>query len=78
MGASYFFDDDFVAAVRSAGAHARADTLRAGVPVFYRDSGLNVDVMEHPNGRRYEIRFLAGMPGDRNYSVIRELDETAA
>jgi hypothetical protein len=34
--------------------------------------------MEHPDGRKYEIRFLDGAPGDRNYQVLRELDETAA
>jgi hypothetical protein len=51
---------------------------RGGVPVFYRDIRLNLDIMEHPGGRRYEIRFLRGVPGDQNYEVLRELDETAA
>ena len=73
-----FFDDDFKAAVRVAGAQARIEALQAGVPVFYRDSGRNLHVVEHPSGRKYEIRFLEGAPGDRNYEVIRELDETAA
>lgn len=78
METAPFFDDDFKAAVRLAGARARIETLQAGVPVFYRDSRRNLDVMEHPSGRKYEVRFLAGAPGDQNYEVLRELDETAA
>jgi hypothetical protein len=27
---------------------------------------------------KYEIRFLSGAPRERNYEVLRELDETAA
>jgi hypothetical protein len=34
--------------------------------------------MEQPGGRKYEIRFLSGAPRDRNYIVLRELDEAAA
>ncbi len=73
-----FFGADFVAAIQLAGARARADTLKAGVPVFYRDTKRNLDVMEHPGGRKYEICFLPGALGDRNYKIVRELDETAA
>ncbi len=47
--------DDFTAAVRAAGARAREETLKAGVPVFYRDSALGVEIMEQPDGRRFEI-----------------------
>lgn len=78
METSQFFDDDFKAAVRVAGAQARIETLQAGVPVFYRDRARNLNIIEHPSGRKFEIRFLDGAPGDRNYEVIRELDETAA
>lgn len=78
METGQFFDEEFKSAVRLAGARARIETLRAGVPVFYRDAKQNVDVMEHPSGRKFEIRFLDGAPGDRNYEVLRELDETAA
>ena len=73
-----FFQEGFTAAVVSAGARARLETLKAGVPVFYRDSRLNLDVMEQPNGRKFEIRFLAGATREGNYRVIRELNETAA
>jgi hypothetical protein len=78
MESAQFFDDEFKAAVRLAGARARIETLQAGVPVFYRDARRNLDIVEHPSGRKYEIRFLDGAPGIRNYEVLRELDETAA
>jgi len=74
MESNPFFDDEFKAAVRVAGAQARI----AGVPVFYRDRRRSLNIMESPNGRKFEIRFLDGAPGDRNYEVLRELDETAA
>jgi hypothetical protein len=78
MGSGPFFDDEFKASVRLAGTRARIETLQAGVPVFYRDTRRNLDIMEHPSGRKYEIRFIEGAPGDQNYEVLRELDETAA
>jgi len=60
----------------SAGASARLETLKAGVPVFYRDSTRNFDVMEQPDGRKFEVRFIAGAPRESNYRVVRELNET--
>lgn len=78
MASGDFFDDSFLAAIPLAGARARTETLRAGVPVFYWDSRRNLDVMEEPSGRKYEIRFLSGAPRNRNYEVVRELDETTA
>lgn len=38
----------------------------------------NLDVMEQPDGRKFEVRFIAGAPRESNYRVIRELDRTAA
>lgn len=73
-----FFSDAFSAAIVSAGSRARLETLRAGIPVFYRDWKQNLDVMEQPDGRRFEICFIAGAPRESNYRVIRELDQTAA
>jgi hypothetical protein len=70
--------DDFTAAVRAAGARAREETLKAGVAVFYLDSTSGLEVMEQPDGRRFEIRFLPGGPRERNYEVLRELGRTAA
>jgi len=74
----HILGDDFTAAVRAAGARAREETLEAGVPVFYRDSASDLEVMEQPDGRRFEIRFLPGAPRERNYEVLRELGRTAA
>jgi hypothetical protein len=73
-----FFDEAFTAAVISASARARQETLNAGVPVFYRDWKQNLDVMEQPDGRKFEVSFIAGAPRESNYRVIRELDKTAA
>ncbi len=78
MEVGQFFEDEFKAAIRLAGAQARIETLQAGVPVFYRDRRRNLDIMEHSSGRKFEIRFLNNAPGAQNYEVIRELDETAA
>ncbi len=72
------FPDTFVAQIISAGARARLDTLKAGVPVFYWDWKSSVDVMELPDGRRFEVSFIAGAPGESNYRVIRQLDDAAA
>ena len=60
--------------VIAADARARIETLEAGVPVFYWDKTLNLDVMEEPDGRKYEIRFIPGAPRNRNYDIVRMLD----
>jgi hypothetical protein len=73
-----FFGDDFTLAVKYACARAKLETLKAGVPVFYRDAKQNIDVMEQPDGRKFEISFITGAPRERNYKVLRELDKTAA
>lgn len=73
----HFLGEDFIASVIAAGASARIETLQAGIPVFYRDLKRNLDLMEQPNGRRFEIRYIPGAPGDRNYEIIRELDHSS-
>jgi hypothetical protein len=73
-----FFTEEFTAAVIAAGARARLETLRAGVPAFYWDSERSLDVMEQTDGRKFEVAFIAGAPRERNYRVIRELDGAAA
>ena len=78
MENSQFFPDGFSAAIVSAGSRARLETLAAGVPVFYRDWEQNLDVMEQPDGRKFEVRFIAGAPRESNYRVIRELGQTTA
>jgi hypothetical protein len=78
MESDQFFDDEFKTAVRVAGAQARIEILQAGIPVFYRDNAQNLDILEYPTGQKFEILFLDGAPGDRNYRVVRELKETVA
>ena len=67
------FDD----AVRAAGRKAFEESLEAGLPVCYIDSdGFNV--MQYPDGRKFEIRWIPGAPAGKNYEVIRELTAHAA
>ena len=73
----YLFDENFDAAVKAAIAYARAETLKAGVSLFYRDAPTGLEVMEQPDGRIFEIRYLPGQPGDRNHEVLRELPPKA-
>ncbi len=62
MEGAQFFDDDFKTAIRLAGAQARIETLQAGVSVFYWDRVRQLNVIEHLNGRKFEIRFLDDAP----------------
>jgi hypothetical protein len=72
-----FGSTQFDYAVRAATRKAFAETLGAGLPVFYIDSdGLNA--MERADGRRFEIRWLPGAPSGENYEIIRELTAYAA
>jgi hypothetical protein len=78
MASGQLFDDEFKAAIRFAGAQARIETLQAGISVFYREPRRDLDIMECPSGRKFEIHFIENAPGDQNYEVVRELDETGA
>jgi len=78
MEKSGFFSQEFTAAIISAGARARLETLEAGVPVFYRDWERNLEIMEQPDGRKFEVCFIAGAPREANYRVIRELEGATA
>ena len=60
-----------------AGHQAFLDTLAAGHPVFYIDDQ-NLNVMELPDGRRFEIRWRPGAPAAENYEIVRELAKRAA
>jgi hypothetical protein len=67
-----FGSKEFDEAVRAAGHQAFLETLAAGLPVFYLDhDGLNV--MQCPDGRRFEIRWIPGAPSGEYYEVIGEL-----
>ncbi len=66
-----FASDAFDQAVYRAVDGAIAETLAAGVPVFYMDGG--IDIMELPDHRKFEIRLIPGAPRGKNYEVLREL-----
>jgi hypothetical protein len=67
-----FLSKEFDHAVYAATHQAFIDTLAAGLPVFYRDAdGLNV--MQQPDGRRFEIRWIPGAPSGENFEIISEM-----
>jgi hypothetical protein len=70
--------DEFAVQAAAAGESARLEALARGVPVFYEDPQSGLDVMELPDGRRFEIRFIPNAPGEQNYDVVREIAAPAA
>jgi hypothetical protein len=72
-----FGGEEFDRAVREAGVQAFRETLDAGRPVFYVDSE-GLDVVQYPDGRRCEIRWIEGAPGGHNFEIVRELKAHAA
>ena len=77
MAAYEFASQEFHDAVRSATRKAFEDTLAAGLPVFYLDDE-GLDVMEQPDGRRFEIRWIPGAPAGKNFEILREIKRRAA
>ena len=72
-----FGSPEFHEAVAAATHEAFLETLAAGLPVFYLDDdGLNV--MQQPDGRKFEIRWIPGAPSGQNFEIIRELTKHAA
>jgi len=70
--------DEFDAAVKEAVAQATQELLASGVPLFYYDRSAGMDVMERPDGRRFQIRYIAGAPAGANYEIVREIGADAA
>jgi hypothetical protein len=77
MAAYEFASREFDDAVRAAGRKAFEETLAAGLPVFYLDDE-GLDVMEQPDGRRFEICWIPGAPSGKNFQVLREVKKRAA
>jgi hypothetical protein len=50
--------EELTAQVVEACNKARLETLAAGVPVFYRDADTKIDIMEMPDGRKFQISCL--------------------
>jgi hypothetical protein len=72
------FSDEFTRQAEGAWDRARDEALSQGVPVFYHDDESGLEIMEQPDGRCFEIRFIAGAPRGENYEIIRELPARAA
>jgi len=70
-------DEKFVAAAIAIFARAARETLEAGVPIFYADEN-GVDIMERPDGAKFEIRYIPNAPAEHHYQIIRQLNRTAA
>jgi len=77
MAAYEFASEEFHDAVRAATRRAFEETLAAGLPVFYLDRE-GLDVMEQPDGRRFEIRWIPGAPSGENFEILREIKKRAA
>jgi hypothetical protein len=60
----------------AAGHAAFLETLAAGLPAFYLDNG--VELMERPDGRRFEIRWIEDASYPNNYEIVREVGRRAA
>jgi hypothetical protein len=73
-----FSSAEFDEAVKAAGAWARQETLEAGIAVFYLDSASGREIMELPDSRKFEIRYIPGAPRDQNYEVLSELGDAPA
>lgn len=69
--------DEFAAAAWAAGNRARQNALNQGHSVFFADEEGRY-IMERPDGKLFEIRFIPGAPRDQNYKIVRELSATAA
>lgn len=78
MAAAFHFDSpEFDHAVQVACHDAFLEAIAAGLPVFYIDAD-GLDVLERPDGRRFEIHWRPGAPAGENFEIVRELAARAA
>ena len=70
------FSQEFHDTIVRAGIEARQETLRAGRPVFFLDDD-GTNTMEMPDGRKFEIRFIAHAPGQPDYEIVRQIRSAA-
>jgi hypothetical protein len=67
------FSDEAARAAAAAWDRAREEALERGVAVSYRDHLTGIETLHQPDGRRFEIRFIAGAPSGQNFEILREL-----
>ena len=72
------FEDPFTKHIINATDAARRQMLEAGIPVFYFDERLKIEILEQPDGRKFEIRYISGVPATSNFEIVRELSRSAA
>lgn len=70
--------EEIIRHAREATQRAREESLALGLPVFYRDHNSGMDIMEQPDGRRFEIRYIPDAPRETNFEIVRELAVNAA
>lgn len=72
------FSEEFSQKAAEAGNQARLKLLAQGIPVFYQDDETGIEIMEQPDGRKFEIQYIPGAPRFQNYKVVRELLASSA
>ena len=77
MSANNIMRPGFDEEAYAAGHAAFLETLAMGLPVFYVDRD-GLPLMEQPDGRRFEIRWIPGAPAGSNYEIVREVSPRAA
>jgi hypothetical protein len=68
--------EEFAQAATAVWNRACRNALHNGHSVFYQDDDGRY-VLEQPDGKRFEIRFLAGAPRNANFQIVRELPAAA-
>jgi hypothetical protein len=69
---------EFAEGVADVTRNARNESLALGLSVFYREAETDRDMMELPDGRRFQIRLIPGASRGTNYEIIREISADAA
>lgn len=69
--------EEFAQRASAAWNRAREEALRNGQSVINEDEDGRY-VLEQPDGKRFEIRFIPGAPRGENYEIVRELPAHAA
>jgi hypothetical protein len=71
-----FFSDDATRAAEAAWDRPREEAQERGVPVSYRDYSTGIEILHKPDGRRFEIQFIASALRGENFEILGELPRT--
>ena len=78
MVSNDILSQEFTLEAENAWDRARDEAVARGIAVFYRDNESGIEIMQQPDGRRFEIRFIAGAPRGSNFEIVREISASAA